>query len=178
MLCTLQTMCPLRQWEREDYNNNIDCIKINYHSQSNKHCKWEIIEINDKCHGELIYTNNQMQTIHTMKLWNNECAQIGGREHIRDRMHCASGRMVNPSSALAMQHLGWYNLSRSQTIHTFCALWSKDVPPPPTVNQSWQCGAIPSPLHCNNIWEAHGDVVQNSIWPLHASGSSLIALSP
>ena len=34
----------------------------------------------------------------------------------------------------------------------------QDLPPPPTVNQSCQCGTIKSHPHCLKIWEAHSDV--------------------
>lgn len=35
-----------------------------------------------------------------------------------------------------------------------------------------------SHLHCYKMWEAHSDVWQTSIWPLHASGGSAIASHP
>jgi hypothetical protein len=41
--------------------------------------------------------------------------------------------MVNPMSPLALQHLQWYDLWRSQGIHTFCALWCK------TFSRKWDC---------------------------------------
>ena len=67
-----------------------------------------------------------------------------------------------------------------QDIHTTCVSRSSaellssefvlilDVPPPPTVNQSCQCGATQSPPHCYRIWEVHGDAIRSSIWPLEA----------
>jgi hypothetical protein len=139
----------------------------------------------DICNGGITYIpNNQLRTIHTMKLRNNECAQIGGRERIPGE-HCASGHCrVNPTSTLAMPNLRWYRLSRNQGIHTSWAsqsrseLWSEfvfiqDVPPPPPVTQSCQCGAIQSPLHCYNIWEANGDAVRRfCTWEHMKAGGS------
>ena len=58
-------------------------------------------------------------------------------------------------------------------------VFTQDVTPPPTVNQSCQRRAKQSPLHCYKIWEAHGDAVQSSTWPLHASsGGSAITSHP
>ena len=69
--------------------------------------------------------------------------------------------IVNPTSAVAVQHLLRYRLCRSQGIYTYCAFLSRAVvkevikevslclywtfPPLPTVNQSCECGAIRRP---------------------------------
>jgi hypothetical protein len=50
----------------------------------------------------------------------------------------------------------------------------QDMPSPPTVNQSCQCGAIRSPSYYYKIGEAHNEVVRSFIWPLHAPGGSAI----
>jgi hypothetical protein len=68
------------------------------------------------------------------------------RERAHSGVRSASGRMVNLTCALAVQHLRWYGLSRSQSIPTYCASRSSAKllsrkwfcvygPPPPTVNQ-------------------------------------------
>jgi hypothetical protein len=46
-----------------------------------------------------------------------------------------------------------------------------DHTPPSTINQS-------CPPHCYKIWEAHGEAVRSSIWPLHASRGSAIVSQP
>jgi hypothetical protein len=90
--------------------------------------------------------------------------------------------MVKPTSALAVQHPYILLFPEQQS----CCEWScdgsvfvfiQDLPPPPTVNQSCQCWAIRSPLHCYNIWEAHSNAVQSTIWPLRAFGGSTIVSS-
>lgn len=67
--------------------------------------------------------------------------------------------MVNLASELAVEHLLRCGLCRSQGIHTSwgveqsCCQGSvfvfiRDVPPPPTINQSCQCGAVRRSQHC------------------------------
>jgi hypothetical protein len=98
--------------------------------------------------------------------------------------HRLCKQCVNPTSALAMQIYGDKQKSghsllvHHRAVQSCCQgsafVFIQDVPRPPTVNQSCQCGAIQSSPHCCNIWEGYGDGVQSSIWSLQHGASNHI----
>ena len=135
------------------------------------------------CIGELIYTNNQMQTIHTVKQW--ICTNWQERAHSGERS--ALCIWVHGQSDVCIGHVA-FMASRAYLLRfveqcraagkevSLC--FHQEVPPPPTINQSCQCGAVHSPPHCYNIWETDGGAVLSLIWPQHASGGSTMASHP
>lgn len=90
-------------------------------------------------------------------------------------------------SALAVQYLVRRGLRRSQGIPSSCRVIVKevvkrsqfiqDVPPPPAHRQPIM--SMQNLPHCYRIWEAHGNAIRSSIWPLQASrGTATLRTKP